>query len=77
MYRNFRSQNLFFFFIYMDTCIVIIMYCLRLFLLFTGKQDCLHFKKISGDLPAKNICLHAKFQVWWCYGFGSTVLQQD
>ena len=24
-----------------------------------------------------NICLHAKFQVRWCYGFGSTVLQQD
>ena len=26
----------------MDTCIAIIMYCLRLFLLFTGKQHCLH-----------------------------------
>ena len=25
----------------MDTCIAIIMYCLRLFLLFTGKQHCL------------------------------------
>ena len=25
----------------MDTCIVIIMYCLRIFLLFTGKQHCL------------------------------------
>ena len=24
-----------------------------------------------------NICLHAKFQVQWCYGFGSTALQQD
>ena len=24
-----------------------------------------------------NICLHAKFQVRWCYGFGSTALQQD
>ena len=55
----------------MDTCIAIIMYCLRLFLLFTIKKIC------SGDLPAKNICLHAKFQVWWCYGFGSTALQQD
>ena len=31
----------------------------------------------SGDLPATNICLHAKFQVRWCYGFGSTALQQD
>ena len=28
-------------------------------------------------IPAKNICLHAKFQVWWCYGYGSTALQQD
>ena len=24
-----------------------------------------------------NICLLAKFQVWWYYGFGSTALQQD
>ena len=32
----------------MDTCIAIIMYCLRLFLLFTGKQHCLHLKKIRG-----------------------------
>ena len=24
-----------------------------------------------------NICLLAKFQVRWCYGFGSTALQQD
>ena len=24
-----------------------------------------------------NICLNAKFQVRWCYGFGSTALQQD
>ena len=24
-----------------------------------------------------NICLHAKFKVWWCYGFGSIALQQD
>ena len=31
----------------------------------------------SGDLPAMNICLHAKFHVRWCYGFGSTALQQD
>ena len=45
----------------MDTCIAIRMYCLRLFLLFTGKQHCLYFKKNWGDLPAKNICLHAKF----------------
>ena len=30
-----------------------------------------------GDLPAMNICLRAKFQVWWSYGFGSTALQQD
>ena len=41
----------------MDTCIAIIMYCLRLFLLFTSKQHCLNFF-FSGDLPAKNICLH-------------------
>ena len=31
----------------MDTCITIIMYCLRLFLLFTGKQHCL-IKTILG-----------------------------
>ena len=41
---------------------------------FTCKQHCLHKKIFSGDLPAMNICLHAKFQVRWCYGFGSTVL---
>ena len=23
------------------------------------------------------ICLHAKFQVRWCYSFGSTALQND
>ena len=27
--------------------------------------------------PAMNICLHAKFQVQWCYGFDSTAFQQD
>ena len=54
----------------------IIMYCQRLFLLFTGKQHCLP-NIFSGDLPAMNICLHAKFQVQWCYGFGSTALQQE
>ena len=32
---------------------------------------------LSGDLPAMNICLRAKFQVRWCYGFVSTSLQQD
>ena len=32
----------------MDTCIAIIMYCLRLFLLFTGKQHCLHKKTFRG-----------------------------
>ena len=43
MYINFRSQNFYiYFFSYMDTCIAIIMYCQRLFLLFTGKQRCLH-----------------------------------
>ena len=45
-------------------------------MLFTCKQHCLH-KKIFGDLPAMNICLFAKCQVRWCYGFGSTALQQD
>ena len=33
-------------------------------------------KNFSWDLPAINICLHAKFQVRWYYGFGSTALQQ-
>ena len=46
-------------------------------MLFTCKQHCLHKKIFSGDLPAMNICVHAKFQVRWCYGFGSTALQQD
>ena len=23
-----------------------------------------------------NICVCAKFQVWWCYGFGSTALHK-
>ena len=32
----------------MDTCIAIIMYYPRLFLLFTGKQHCLHLKKNWG-----------------------------
>ena len=32
----------------MDTCIAIIMYCLRLFLLFTGKQHCLLKKFFRG-----------------------------
>ena len=45
----------------MDACIAIIMYCQRLFLLLTGKQHCLH-KKNSGDLPAINISLRAKFK---------------
>ena len=37
-----------------------------------------YLKKIfSGDLPAMNICLHAKFKVRWCYSFVSTALQQD
>ena len=45
MYRNFRSQNLYIFLvIIMDTCIAVIMYRQRLFLLFTGKQYCLHKK---------------------------------
>ena len=52
----------------------IIMYCQRLFLLFTDKQNCLHTLFFSGDLPATNYCLHTKFQVLWCYGFGSTAL---
>ena len=32
----------------MDTCIAIIMYCQRLFLLFTCKQHCLHKKHFGG-----------------------------
>ena len=43
MYRNVRSQNFYIYFLsYMDTCIAIIMYCQRLFLLVTGQQHCLH-----------------------------------
>ena len=72
MYRNFRSQN-YYTLSYMDTCITIIMYCQGLFLLFTSKQYCLHIFYFRGTyIPAINICLHAKFQIWWCCGFGST-----
>ena len=39
--------KLLYFLCYMNTCIAIIMYCQRLFLLFTCKQHCLH-KKIFG-----------------------------
>ena len=49
----------------MDRCIATIMYCQRLFLLFTGKH-CLNF--FSEDVPAMDICLHAKYKVRWCYG---------
>ena len=34
--------KLLYFLSYLDTCIAIIMYCQRLFLLFTGKHYCLH-----------------------------------
>ena len=60
----------------MDTCIAIIMYCYynvlpeAIFVVYW-------FKFFSWDLLATNICLHAKFQVRWCYSFGSTALQQD
>ena len=71
MYINFLFTKVLYLLSYMDICISIILY---LFLLFTGKQHCLHN---FGDLPAMNICLHAKFQVWWCYDFDSAALQQD
>ena len=49
MYRNFRSQNFYtFLVIWTHVYIAIIMYCLRLFLLFTGKQYCLHKKNFGG-----------------------------
>ena len=64
MYRNLRSQN-FYTFLHVYC---IIMYYQRLFLLFTGKQHCLQYF-FQRDLPATNICLHAKFQVRWCYGY--------
>ena len=38
----------------MDTCIAIIMYCLRLFLLFTGKQHCLHRGGVEGPAGTAN-----------------------
>ena len=57
MYRNFRSQNFYIYFLsYIDICIAIIMYCLRLFLLFTGKQHCLHLKKFRGTY-LQRICV--------------------
>ena len=79
MYRNFRSQNFYTFgVIWTHVLLRIIMYCQRLFLLFTGKEHCLHKHFFRGTyIHAMNICLHSKFKVWWCYGFGSTALQQD
>ena len=57
--------------------IAIIMYCQRLFLLFTGKQHCLHKKNFGG--PTCNIYLSSRkiSNSVLFYGFGSTALQQD
>ena len=77
MYINFRSQTFILFKLYGPyTCIAIIMYCQMLILLFTGKLHCLHFGR-GTYLQRIFFSLHAKFQVWRCYSFGSTALQQE
>ena len=61
MYRNFHSQNL----SYLDTCIANI--CIaRCYFCCLLVNNIVYINIFSGDLPAMNICLHAKFQVWWC-----------
>ena len=69
MYINCRSQNFYTFELYGH------MYCYYNVLPARGYCCCLlvnnivYIKFFSGNLPAMNICLHAKFQVRWCYGF--------
>ena len=64
----------------------LIMHCQRLFLLFTGKQHCLHnfFSGGGGGGGGRgestcneylSSCKISRSVV--CYGFGSTALQQD
>ena len=52
----------------MDTCIAIIMYCKKIFLLFTGKQHCLH-----NFLPGGPTCNEYVFMQNFQFG-GVTVL---
>ena len=74
MYINFRSQNFYTFELYGH------MYCYNYNVLpeaiFVVYWYTILFT-FFGDLPAMNICLHAKFHVQRCYGFGSTALQKD
>ena len=65
MHINFRSQNFYTFELYGH------MYCYY-GCIARGYFCCLLVNNIvyiiifSGDLPATDICLHAKFQVRWC-----------
>ena len=73
MYQNFLSQTFILFELYGHMyCYynvlpeaIFVVYCI------------VYINNFLGELPAMNICLPAKFQVRWCYGFGSTTLQQD
>ena len=69
MYRNFRSQNFYTFLVIWTHVLYYNVLPEAIFVVY--------IKFFRGDLPAMNICLHAKFQVRWCYSFGSTALQQD
>ena len=46
----------------MDTCIAIIMYCQRLFLLFTGKQHCLHKHFFRGTYQQRILVFMQNFK---------------
>ena len=47
----------------METCIAIKMYCQRLFLLFTGKQHCLHKHFFRGSTCNEYLSSRKKFQI--------------
>ena len=52
---------------YMDTCVTTIMYCQRLFLLFTGKQHCIQTNKYDQSRGVTEIYTPTKFVTE--YGF--------
>ena len=58
----------------MDTFIAIIMYCLRLFLLFTGKQHCLHYFFFRGPTCKEYLssCKISSSVVLWFWQYSSS-----
>ena len=59
----------------MDTCSAIIMYCQRIF--FCLLVNNIVYINFFGGPTCNEYLSSCKFQVWWCYGFGSTALQQE